>query len=232
MITLQRVSERAEPRSTDFMHRFVVVAVGVMAAAACDTAAGKVTRASYDQATARLLLLSADQNGDGVLDQWTYMNGNFPLRGEADTDGDGRIDRWEYFDGNAQLTMVGSSSRNDGNEDTITYVAAQDGLKRVDLSRGRDRCFDRRELYRDAQLAQVIEDSNCDGRPDKWERYEGGILREAAFDTSFHEGRPDTRMVFDEQGRYTAIEQDLERDGSFVRLSGAAAAAAQAGVKK
>jgi hypothetical protein len=214
------------------VRRVFAVTAGVILASACANPEGKAVRASYDPATARLIQLSADQDGDGAIDQWTYMNGNFPLRGEADTNRDGRIDRWEYFDVNAKLIMIGSSSFNDGIEDTQTYVAAQDGLRRVDISHRRDRVFDRRELYRDAQLAQVIEDTNFDGRPDKWERYEGATLREAAFDTSFANARPDTRMVFDERGHFVAIEQDRERDGSFVRLTGAAAETAKAGVAK
>jgi hypothetical protein len=99
-------------------------------------------------------------------------------------------------------------------------------------SRGRDRCFDRRELYRARALEQVIADTNCDGRDDKWERYEASILRQAAFDTALAFGRPDRRLLFDGQGRYIGIEADVERDGSFVALTGAAAAAAKAGVLK
>ena len=90
---------------------------------------------SYDPFTGRLVQLSADQNGDGVVDQWTYLDGNRPWRGEADTDGDGRVDRWEYFDANAQLERVGTSSRNDGVEDTWAYVTPVDGESRVVRSR-------------------------------------------------------------------------------------------------
>jgi hypothetical protein len=214
------------------VHRSSPLVVVSILLSACAVENTKVARAAYDPATARLVQLSADQDGDGVIDQWTYLDGNFPLRGEADTDRDGRIDRWEYFDRNAQLTKVGSSSRNDGIEDTLTYVAPVEGLKRVDHSLEGDRCFDRRELYRDSTLEQVIADSNCDGRDDKWERYERSVLRQAAFDTSLATGKPDRRLLFDEQGRYVGIEADAERDGSFVRLTGAAAAAAKAGVLK
>jgi hypothetical protein len=130
------------------------------------------------------------------------------------------------------LTMVGSSSANDGIEDTLTHVSPVEGVRRVEISRRRDRCFDRQELYRDADLARVIEDSNCDGRPDKWERYEGHVLREATFDTSFTEGRPDTRLTFDEKGQFVAVEVDADRVGRFVRLTGSAADAARVGVPK
>src|SRR5690242_2927807 len=76
-------------------HRRVwpVVAIAAMAAA-CATASNDQKRvvASYDPFTRQLIQLSADQNGDGRIDQITYLDGNRPLRGEGDADGDGRID--------------------------------------------------------------------------------------------------------------------------------------------
>ena len=189
-------------------------------------------RASYDPFTSRLVQLSADQNGDGRLDQWTYLDGNRPLRGEGDTDGDGRVDRWEYFDANAQLVRVGSSSRNDGLEDTWVYVRPAAGESRVDRSRGRDRHIDQRQYYVKDVMVRTEEDSNGDGQFDRWDRYQGGALREAAFDTSLTAGKPDLRLLYDSQGRFLAAEQDVERDGVFSRLTGAAAANAKAGVTK
>jgi hypothetical protein len=189
-------------------------------------------RPAYDTFSAKLIQLSADQDGDGRLDQWTYLDGNRPLRGEADTDGDGRIDRWEYFDANAQLVRVGSSSGSDGIEDTWTYVRPRDGTSRIDRSRHRDRAVDRREYFTGDALVRAEEDGNGDGRTDRWERYDGGVLREAAFDTSFAAGRADRRLLYDERGRFVAVEEDAERDGTFVRLTGAAADAARAGVDK
>jgi hypothetical protein len=189
-------------------------------------------RASYDPFSSRLIQLSADQNRDGQFDQWTYLDGNRPLRGEADTDGDGRVDRWEYFDANAGLQRVGSSTRNDGVEDTWTYVRAVDGESRVDRSRKRDRHIDRREFFKGDVMMRAEEDSNGDGRVERWDRYDGGVLREAAFDTSFASGRPDRRLLYDAQGKFVAVEEDVERDGTFVRLNGAAAAAAAAGVRR
>ena len=187
---------------------------------------------SYDAFTGRLIQLSADQDGDRKVDQWTYLDGNRPLRGEADTDGDGRVDRWEYFDANAQLQRVGTSSRNDGVEDSWAYVQAVDGESRVDRSRNRDRSVDRREFFKGDVMTRAEEDTNGDGRIDRWDRYEGGVLRGASFDTSFAAGRPDRRLVYDAQGKFVAVEEDTERDGTFVRLTGTAAAAAAAGVRR
>ena len=79
------------------------------------------------------------------------------MRGEGDTDGDGRIDRWEYFDANAQLVRVGSSSRNDGIEDTWTLVQAKEGTSEIDRSRTRDRHIDRREFFTGEVLVRAEE---------------------------------------------------------------------------
>ena len=166
---------------------------------------------SYDPFTARLVLLSADQNGDGVLDQWSYMDGDRPLRGEADTDGDSRIDRWEYFGPKAELVKIGTSSRNDGVEDTWTFPAASNGETEVAISRHGDRLIDRHEYYRDKVLVRVEEDVNSDGLIDKWERYEGAVLRQADFDTTFSAGAPNKHVRYDAQGKLESLEGDVKR---------------------
>lgn len=174
---------------------------------------------SYDLFTARMVQMSADLNADGRLDQWSYLDGNRPIRGEADTDGDGRVDRWEYFRPGAVLAYVGTSSRNDGVEDTWTFAGPADSERQIARSRQRDRQIDRREFYRGDVLVRVEEDTNADGRTDRWDRYDGGVLREVSLDTSFGGGRPDRRLLYDERGHFVAIEADPERDGSFVRLA-------------
>jgi hypothetical protein len=198
--------------------RVLRIAVGLLVAAGCQPAERKLTRASYDPSSARLILLSADQNGDGAIDQWTYLDGNRPLRGEGDTDGDGRIDRWEYFDANGQLTRVGTSTLNDGVEDSWTWVTPINGEARIDRSRRRDRQIDRHEFYNGETLVRVEEDANADGRVDKWERYEGGRLIEASFDTTLTRGRADRRLTYDASGRAVSVAMDPEGDGTFVTV--------------
>lgn len=189
---------------------------------ACAPAAQPEARSvvpSYDDFTRRLLQLNADQNGDGRPDQWTYVDGNRALRGEADTDHDGKVDRWEYFDRNGALTMVGTSSRNDGVEDTWQLTTAA-GETHIARSTRRDRVMDRHEYFRGETLLRAEEDTNSDGRVDKWDRYEGPVLREVAFDMSFARGRPDRRAIYDAQGRFVMVEIDPEGDGTFVAAPG------------
>jgi YD repeat-containing protein len=195
----------------------------VLATLAWGCEAGSESRRAvpnYDDFSGRLVQLNADQNGDGRIDQWTYLEGNHPLRGEADTDGDGRVDRWEYFDERAVLTLVGSSSLGDGVEDTWTRPAPTPGGEmQVTRSRQRDRRPDRHEYFRGEVLSRAEEDTNGDGRIDKWERYEGTRLREAAFDTTFTRGRADRRVLYDPQGQ-SVVETDPDGDGQFVRVQG------------
>jgi hypothetical protein len=188
-------------------------------AAACEQAPPvRGVEPSYDTYTGRLIQLSADQDQDGRIDQWTYLDGTRPLRGEKDTDNDGRIDRWEYFGPQSELLMIGTASRNDGIEDTWTWVTLVNGEGRVDLSIARDRHLDRHEYYTGKTLARVELDTNADGRVDRWDRYDNGVLREARFDTSFQAARPDRRLLYDPQGHFAGAEADDDRDGRFERV--------------
>lgn len=201
------------------------MAAFAVAAGACAPEPANARRAvpSYDDFTGRLVQLSADQNGDGRLDQWTYMDGNRPLRGEADTNGDGRIDRWEYFDSRAALITIGTSSLEDGIEDTWSEpVPSAAGELHLARSRRRDRQRDRHEYFRGTALVRVEEDTNADGRIDRWDRYEGTVLREAAFDTTLAGRSADRRLLYDDKGRFMYVEADPDGDGRFVRVQGEA----------
>ncbi|MFA5909869.1 MAG: hypothetical protein WC815_13905 [Vicinamibacterales bacterium] len=210
-----------------------LMALVVATSLACDDAGERrLTVPSYDNYTRQLVQLTADQNGDGRIDQWAFFDGNRPLRGEADADADGRIDRWEYFDERSALTRVGTSSMNDGIEDTWTWVSAVAGESRVDHSRRRDRQIDRREYFRDGVMVRAEEDTNADGRPDRWDRYEGTVLRLAEFDTTFSSGRANRRLVYDASGRFLRVEADPELDGSFVVVTGAGPSDVKSGGKR
>jgi hypothetical protein len=165
----------------------------------------KTVSPSYDTYSGQLIQLTADQDGNGRVDQWTYLVGTRPLRGEKDTDEDGRIDRWEYFGPQAELLSVGTSSRHDGIEDTWTWVRLVNGEGRVDLSLTRDRHIDKREYYAADVITHAELDTNADGRIDRWDRFENRVLREVQFDN--------------QQGQFIAAEADDDRDGHFDRLS-------------
>lgn len=206
--------------------RNLLLMVGLAVCAGCQQVDGRrVASASYDNFSRQLVQLSADQNGDGRIDQWSYLAGNRPLRGEADTDADGRIDRWEYFDERSALIRVGTSSQGDGIEDTWSWVVLVNGETQRARSRRRDRQIDRREYFRADVMVRAEEDSNADGRPERWDRYEGTVLRQVEFDTTLVNTRPNRRLVFDATGQFVRVETDPERDGTFVELTGAEAQA-------
>jgi hypothetical protein len=201
--------------------------------AGCSTPEVRNVVPSYDDYSRQLLQLSADQNGDGRLDQWTYLDGNRLLRGEADVDGDGRIDRWEYFDEDGKVSTIGSATRNDGVEDTWTSTAATAaGETHIATSSKRDRVRDRHAFYKGQTLLRVEEDTNGDGLIDKWDRYEGPVLREVGFDVSFSRGRPDRRALYDLGGRFSGVEVDPEGDGTFVSAPAEAQQWRSSGVRR
>ncbi|HEX8030354.1 MAG TPA: hypothetical protein VF491_17890, partial [Vicinamibacterales bacterium] len=200
-------------------NRLVIAGLSAGFAVSCaSTPAGRAVSPSYDAFSGHLIQLSADQDGDGRIDQWTYLDGTRPLRGEKDSDRDGRIDRWEYFGPGGELVSVGTSRRNDGVEDTWTWVERVNVEGRVDVSSTRDRHIDRREYFVGDVLSRVELDTNADGRIDRWDRYENRVLREVQFDTTFQAARADRRLLYDPQGRFLAAEADDDRDGHFARL--------------
>jgi len=185
----------------------------------CDTVGRPSPLPNYDLTTRRLVRLDWDSNADGRVDQRTYLIGNVALRSEIDGDGDGRVDRWEYVDPRGALVSVGTSSRNDGIEDRWTRTATIDGERLVEISTGRSQQIDRREYFRETTLVRAEEDTNDDGRTDKWERYGAGILRQMELDTTKRFGRSDRRLVYGADGQFSHLEADSDGDGRFERVA-------------
>ena len=182
------------------------------------------TRASYDQTTGKLTELTYDANKNGRIDTWTEMDGTRPIRSRIDSDEDGRIDRWEYYDAAGRLARVGFSRKAGEQPDAWAYSTASGRIDRIEMSSTGDSAhIDRWEFYDTAAAAagdgpgpllRVDEDTNRDGRPDKWERYVDGLVEVAEFDED-RDGRPDRRLTYrdaelvrietvpDSSGRYT-----------------------------
>ena len=163
------------------------------------------TKPTYDPSTGRLTELTFDGNKNGKIDTWTEMDGTRPVRARLDRDEDGRMDRWEYYDAAGRLNKVGFSRKNDGKPDAWAYPNGSGRVIRIDVSSaGDENRIDRWEVY-DAQgppgadglgpLAQVVQDTNADGRRDKWERYKDGQVLTAEFDEDGDE-RPDRRLTY------------------------------------
>jgi hypothetical protein len=166
------------------------------------------TKASYDKATGKLAELTYDANKNGRIDTWTEMDGTRPLRSRIDTDEDGRVDRWEYYDEAGKLSKVGFSRKADDKPDAWAYSTSEGRIDRIEISSTGDPAqIDRWEFY-DASagktidgtaatgpLLKVEEDTDHDGRRDKWEHYVDGLVVTAEFDEN-RDGRPDRRLTY------------------------------------
>jgi hypothetical protein len=184
----------------------------------------ETTRATYDPQTGRLKELTHDADKDGRIDTWTDMDGSRPVRARIDRNGDGRLDRWEYYDERGQLARVGFSRQDDGRPDAWAFPDAAGRIARIEVSSRHDETkIDRWERYDPAAApadgpglpVAVDEDTDGDGTPDKWETYEGGALRTAAFDEN-RDGRPDRRLTY-RQGALVLIETAPDGSGGYTR---------------
>ena len=183
----------------------------------------ETTKPTYDHA-GKLIQLTYDRNKNGRIDTWTDMDGTRPIQSRVDLDEDGKIDRWEYYDAAGKLAKVGFSRANTGKPDAWAYASADGKIARVEISSKSDEHrIDRWEYY-DASLAaangdatgalvRAEEDTNGDGKVDKWETYDHGELATVAFDEDF-DGRPDRRLTY-KDGRLVLIESNADGSGTY-----------------
>jgi hypothetical protein len=177
------------------------------------------TKATYDERTGRLKELTYDANANGRIDTWTEMDGSRPVRSRLDRNEDGRIDRWEYYDAAGRIAKVGFSRRDTGQPDAWAVPGADGRIARVLVSSsGEESRIDRWETYDPARpdvLSAVEEDTNHDGRPDKWEIYAAGELQKASFDENA-DGRVDRQLTY-RAGALALIETEPDGAGGFRR---------------
>lgn len=204
------------------------MSLAAILALACSTPdrenARKTTIPTYDKKTRKLTQLTYDRNHNGVIDTWTDMDGTRPVMSRIDLDEDGKIDRWEYYDGQGKLLKVGFSRKNDGKPDAWAFPGPDGKVSRVEISStGDERKIDRWEHY-DGSLAgpngdptgalvSAEEDTNGDGRPDKWVTYENGTIKTVAFDEQ-GVGYATRRLTYNE-GNLVLIESDPDGHGKF-----------------
>jgi len=184
----------------------------------------KTTIPTYDKKTGRLVQLTYDRNHNGKIDTWTDMDGTRPILSRIDLNEDGKIDRWEYYDEKGQIIKVGFSRKDDGKPDAWAYAGPDGKVSRVEISStGDEKKIDRWEHYDASQtgpkgdptgaLVSAEEDTNGDGRPDKWETYENGTIKTVAFDEK-GVGYATRRLTY-EKGQLVLIETDPDGKGGF-----------------
>jgi hypothetical protein len=192
----------------------LIVLLAQSLSAGCARERTKKLEPVYDPLTGKLLLLKYDSKGSGRFDTFRYMDGARVTRVEIDSDGDGKIDRWEHYGPDQKLEKVGFSRQNDGKEDAWAWVGADGATTRVESSPRQDGKVSRIDHYEHGVLVRAEEDSDGDGRIDRWETYNGPRLATVAFDT-MHRGVPDRRIVYGADSS-VRIEVDVAGDGHFV----------------
>jgi hypothetical protein len=186
------------------------------------------TKATYDKTTGKLTELTFDANRNGRIDTWTEMDGTRPIRSRIDSNEDGRVDRWEYYDAAGKLSKVGFSRTSAETPDAWAYAGPGGSIERIETSSAGDPArIDRWEFYdpsgtaaaaspdNPGTLLRVEEDTNRDGRADKWERYEAGVVSTVEFDED-HDGRPDRRLTYKDT-ELALIETGPDATGTYQR---------------
>jgi hypothetical protein len=175
----------------------------------------------YDKTTGKLTSITYDSNRNGKIDTWSYMDGARVVRIEIDKDEDGKIDRWEYYTPDQKLEKVGYSRANNGKPDAWAYQGPDGQIAKIELAAltpvgppGLSPvAIIRTEYYESGSLVRAEEDTNGDGKIDKWETYKDGAVTSVAFDTTGR-GTPDRRLVYGPGGS-VKVEVDPAGTGTF-----------------
>jgi hypothetical protein len=214
-------------------HLFVSVLLLAAVVASCHSSppAGDRPRAFYDPATRRLSRLEFDLNKDGKNDTVSYMEGTRINRVELDVDQNGRVDRWDFYTPDGSLDHIGWATGAAGTMDSEAFYSPQGALDRIEVSTKHDGRFDRTEFYRDNVLIRSQDDTNGDGRPDKWDDYapypnhQRGEPAYRITVTGFDDtgaGRPDRRFVWAADGTVARVERDPGATGHWAPQAAAA----------
>lgn len=203
-------------RSFAFMHSLAVL-TAVIAGACSPSRSGARPPAEYDAETGRLRRLVVDVNENGRSDAVSVMDGARIEHVEVDLDENGKPERWDFYLGNTTLERVGLSRLNDGIMDAQAFYSAGGDIIRIEVSTQRDGRFNRVEFYERGLLVRSEEDTNGDGRADKWETYRPNVdagpneppyaIASVAFDDSGR-GRPERRVIYREAGEPSRVEVD------------------------
>jgi len=177
------------------MRNLIFLAIAVGAAGCAGPAPGSGGRATplYNKDTGRLEQLVSDRNGDGKVDTRALMDGVRFKSIEIDRNGDGQPDRWEYYETSPENLSV---------------------LARAEEANGPTRAVTRKEFYDKGKISRVEEDTNFDGRLDKWEVYQDGGLARLELDLQ-GKGFPDRRIYYGKTGAIEKLEVDPDGDGKF-----------------
>ena len=146
-----------------------------------------------------------------------------------DRNKDGKPDAWLFMDG-TRAVLAELDENYDGVVDRREYYVEQPAsttpapagktlpprhlLTRAEQATRGDGKINRWETYQQGLLVHVEEDTNGDGRVDKWETWSQGVLQLVELDTK-GTGRPNRRLVYPPDGSAPRLEVDEHDDGTF-----------------
>jgi hypothetical protein len=150
-------------------------------------------KAYYDR-WGRLQRIEYDENGDGRADHIAHHDGaRLPHLIEIDEDHDGQVDRWERYGPDGVLQKVGTTSRPGGLPDVWTILGPGGEPKQREIDADGDGKPERTEILEGGVVVAVELDLDGDGRVDRWQRWSGGRLVQEEIDSD-GDGRPDVRL--------------------------------------
>lgn len=207
------------------LRRFLLILpVATLLAACSPRPSGDRPRAEYDTATGHLSKIELDANKNGTNDTVSYMDGTRVIRVELDLDENGKVERWDFYGADGKLEKVGFASKDDGVMDSQAFYDSNGATRRIEISTRRNNRFDRTEYYDKKALVKSEDDTNGDGRPDKWDFYmprsnpAAGEPPYAISSTEFDDsgsGRPERRFVYGADGRIAKVEFDEGGTGQW-----------------
>ena len=196
----------------------------VLAGLCGDSPIGDQPRADATETTGHLAQLSFDTNKNGKNDTVAYMDGTRIVRIELDLDENGEVERWDFYFPDGTLNKVGLASRDDGVMDSQAFYSPAGDLQRIEISTKRDDHFDRTEFYEKNVLVRSQDDTNGDGKPDKWDEYAPMpnhavgeppyTITSSAFDDT-GSGHPQRRFVYGPKGAIARVEIDPGGTGNW-----------------
>ncbi len=108
---------------------------------------------------------------NGAADSVAHMDGARVLFIEVDDNEDGTTDRWDYYTPEREIDKTGFARAGDGRLDTWIVHGSSGLVERVEVSTRRNGRPNRVEHYEAGRLVRSEEDTNADGKADKWETY-------------------------------------------------------------
>ena len=136
-----------------------------------------------------------DANGDGKTDVTVVRDGGREVCRAVDLNFDGVIDAYSYFDGNGLLRRRENDYDKDGQIDEITSFKAGQIAER-DQSTALPRHLDTWDFYQAGALVRTERDSNGDGVIDQWWEYPKPGCPLIHADVN-NDGRPDPGATID-----------------------------------